>query len=312
VVDFQVSDPAAKLPSDIADLYPFKTRRKRLSCGFEMNYIDEGEGHPVIMVHGNPTWSFYYRNVVHTLKDGFRCIVPDHIGCGLSENPKGGYAYTLDQRIEDLGELIDSLDLDRFDLVVHDWGGAIGIGMAVQRIAKLRRLAILNTAAFVDSRIPKRISICRGPVIGKILVQGFNGFAGPAVKMAIAKEPMTAAVKKGFLYPYRTWSSRKAVYQFVKDIPMHITHRSFSRLMEIENGLLKLRKVPVAIFWGGKDFCFDDHFMDRWKRFIPQATVIRYPDGGHYILEDEREKVCQAIEQFVSYDEDGIPDTELV
>ena len=307
-----MSDPKNLLPADIAEEYPFEPKRKRLSCGFEMSYLDEGEDHPVIMVHGNPTWSFYYRNVVKTLNGGFRCIVPDHIGCGLSEKPKSGYAYTLDQRIKDLGELIDSLDLERFDLIVHDWGGAIGIGMALQRVAKLRRLAILNTAAFVDSRIPKRISLCRAPMLGKVIVQGFNGFAGPAVSMAIAKEPMTPAVRRGFLWPYRSWSDRKAVYQFVKDIPMHITHGSFKRLMEIENGLLKLRKVPVAIFWGGKDFCFNDHFMNRWKRFIPAATVIRYPDGGHYILEDEREKVCEAIEQFVSYDEDDIPDTELV
>ncbi len=312
MVDVVVDNQLQNLPSDIAALYPFETKRKRLSCGFEMNYIDEGEGHPVIMVHGNPTWSFYYRNVVQRLKGNFRCIVPDHIGCGLSENPKRGYDYSLDQRIKDLEELIDSLEIERFDLIVHDWGGTIGIGMALQRIEKLRRLAILNTAAFVDSRIPRRISFCRAPLLGKLIVQGLNGFAGPAAKMAVSRKALPEAVKKGLLYPYRSWSSRKAVYQFVKDIPMHITHRSFERLMQIENGLLKLREVPVALFWGGKDFCFSDHFLDRWKRFIPQATVIRYPDAGHYLLEDETEKVCDAIEQFVSYDEDGIADTSLV
>jgi len=307
-----MSEAAQDLPEEIRELYPFEPKRKRLSCGFEMSYLDEGEGHPVVMVHGNPTWSFFYRDVVKTLKGGFRCIVPDHIGCGLSDKPGSDYAYTLEQRIRDLGDLIDGLELERFDLIVHDWGGAIGIGMALERIGKLRRLAIMNTAAFVDSRIPKRISLCRAPLLGKLIVQGFNGFAGPAVSMAIAKEPMSPAVKRGFLWPYRNWTSRKAVYQFVKDIPMHVTHRSFGRLIEIENGLLKLRKLPVALFWGGKDFCFNDHFMERWKRFIPQATVIRYPDAGHYLLEDEGEKICQAIEQFVSYDEDGIPDTPLV
>ncbi len=276
-----------------------------------MSYIDEGEGHPVIMVHGNPTWSFFYRNVVESLKDGFRCIVPDHIGCGLSEKPKRGYRYTLDQRIRDLDELVESLGIDRFDLVVHDWGGAIGIGMALQRLSKLRRMAILNTAAFVDSRIPRRIALCRFPLLGQIIVQGFNGFAGPAVRMAVSKKPLPEAVKRGYLYPYRSWSDRKAVYQFVKDIPMHITHRSFNRLLEIENGLLQLRKVPVALFWGGKDFCFTDHFMNRWKRFLPQATVIHYAEAGHYLLEDETESVCTGIREFVSYDEDGIPDTPL-
>ena len=129
--------------------------------------------------------------------------------------------------------------------------------------------------------------------------------------MAVAKKPLSSAAKRGFLWPYRSWSDRKAVYQFVKDIPMHVTHPSFPQLLEVENGLLKLRDIPVALFWGGKDFCFNDHFMNRWKRFIPQATLIRYPDAGHYLLEDEGEKICEAIEQFVSYDEDGIPDTPL-
>lgn len=299
------------LPSDIAAIYPFEPRRKRLSCGFEMSYLDEGEGHPVVMVHGNPTWSFFYRNVVAALKGSHRCIVPDHIGCGLSEKPGGGYNFTLDQRIRDLDELVESLGLERFDLIVHDWGGAIGIGMALQRMPQLRRLAILNTAAYVDSRIPKRIAFCRFPLLGKVIVQGFNGFAGPATRMAVAKKALPEAVKCGYLFPYRSWSDRRAVYEFVKDIPMHVTHRSFGRLIEIENGLLQLRKVPVALFWGGKDFCFSDHFMRRWKRFLPQATVIHYADAGHYLLEDEEESACTGIKEFVSYDEDGIPDTPL-
>ena len=102
-----MSSQTTELPSNIAAHYPFIAKRKRLSCGFEMSYLDEGEGHPVIMVHGNPTWSFFYRDVVQTLKGNFRCIVPDHIGCGLSEKPKRGYRYTLDQRIRDLNELVE-------------------------------------------------------------------------------------------------------------------------------------------------------------------------------------------------------------
>ncbi|MCH6256080.1 alpha/beta fold hydrolase [Puniceicoccaceae bacterium K14] len=289
------------LPAEWSSLYPFQTKFKLLSNGFGMNYIDEGDGHPVIMVHGNPTWSFYYRNVVNTLKDTHRCIVPDHIGCGLSEKPRKGYSYTLDQRIKDLGELVDSLELESFDLIVHDWGGTIGIGMALQRLKKLRRLVILNTAAFVDSRIPKRIALCRAPFLGKFIVQGLNGFAGPAAKMSTSKKPLSKEVKAGMLYPYRTWADRAAVYQFVKDIPMHISHSSFKRLVEVEDGLLKLREKDVCLLWGGKDFCFNDHFLERWKRFLPEATAIRYPDGGHYILEDEQEATCGAIKEFVSY-----------
>lgn len=290
------------LPPEWAPLYPFKTKTKKLSHGHSMSYVDEGEGHAVIMVHGNPTWSFYYRNVVNALKGSHRCIVPDHIGCGLSDKPRKGYAFTLEQRINDLGELIDSLDLESFDLVVHDWGGVIGIGMALERFAKLRRLVILNTAAFIDSRIPGRIAICRAPVLGKLLVKGLNGFAGPAASMSVSKKPLSKAVKAGMLYPYRTWGDRTAVYEFVQDIPMHVSHPSYNRLIKVEDSLVKLREKDVCILWGGKDFCFNDHFMDRWKRFLPQATAIRYPEAGHYVLEDETEATCEAIKQFVSYD----------
>ena len=270
-----------------------------------MSYIDEGDGHPIVMVHGNPTWSFYYRNVVLGLKDRFRCIAVDHIGCGLSDKPKAkDYSYTLEQRIEDLGELVDALGLERFDLVVHDWGGAIGIGMALKRIEKLRRLVILNTAAFMDSRIPGRISLCRSPIVGKIIVQGFNGFAWPATWMAVSKKKLVSRVKEAFLYPYRSWGNRRAVYQFVKDIPMSSSHRSYKTLLEIERNLPKLKDKDTTLLWGGKDFCFNDHFLNRWKHILPEATVIRFPEGGHYILEDETEKVVTAIDQFASYDDE--------
>ena len=282
--------------------YPFAPRRLKLSCGFEMSYLDEGQGFPVLMVHGNPTWSFYYRKLVQELSPDFRCIAPDHIGCGLSDKPQSGYAYTLDQRIKDLGELIDSLGLERFDLVVHDWGGVIGLGAALERFEKLRRVMILNTAAFVDSRIPRRIALCRAPLIGKLLVQGFNGFAGPAVKMSVT-QPLAADVAEGFLFPYNNWANRKAVYQFVKDIPMHVSHPSFNRLVAVENQLLKLRQRDVSIVWGGKDFCFNDHFLERWQRFLPKANVFRYPDAGHYILEDETANCRIAARQMMEYDE---------
>ncbi len=292
------------LTEEVKRLYPFSPRRARLSCGFEMSYLDEGEGFPVVMVHGNPTWSFFYRNVALKLRGSFRCIAPDHIGCGLSERPGSGYPYSLEQRIADLGELIDGLGLERFDLVVHDWGGLIGLGAALQRFEKLRRVTILNTAAFVDSRIPKRIALCRAPVLGKLLVQGLNGFAGPAAKMSVSKRPLPPEVRRGFLLPYGSWGDRRAVYEFVKDIPMHVSHRSFGALLGVENQLLKLRQRDVTLLWGGKDFCFSDHFLERWKRFLPQATVFHYPDAGHYLLEDETESCCEAIYQMADYDED--------
>lgn len=298
-----MSGALGSLPREWAHLYPFAPRVKALSCGQAMSYLDEGEGFPVVMVHGNPTWSFYYRNPVLALRGQFRCIAPDHIGCGLSDKPRReDYPFTLEQRIKDLGELIDHLGLDRFDLVVHDWGGAIGLGAALQRLDRLRRVMILNTAAFTDERMPQRIAVCRIPVIGKLIVQGCNGFARPALKMAVSKRPLDAAVKQGLLYPYRSWASRLAVYEFVKDIPMSKRDRSWGTLKRVEAELPRLKERDVHIAWGGRDFCFDDHFLERWKRILPQATVMRFPEAGHYVLEDEREKVVAALEQMVAYD----------
>lgn len=292
------------IPDSLKEEYPFEPKRLKLSCGFEMSYVDEGEGFPVLMVHGNPTWSFYYRNVVKKLRGKFRCIAVDHIGCGLSDKPGSKYSYRIKQRIQDLGELIDHLGLERFDLVVHDWGGVIGLGAALKRFEKLRRVTILNTAAFVDSRIPARITLCRNPLFGKFLVQGLNGFAGPAAWMSVKKKPLTKNEKDGMLLPYRNWANRRAVYEFVKDIPMHASHRSFNDLLAVENDLLKLRQREVSILWGGKDFCFNIHFYDRWRRFLPDATAFRYQGAGHYILEDETESCCEAIYQMADYDED--------
>lgn len=292
------------IPENVARLYPFEPKRMRLSCGHEMSYLDEGEGFPVVMVHGNPTWSFYYRNVTLKLRERFRCVVPDHIGCGLSDRPGDDYSYRLEQRIADLVELIDRLELERFDLVIHDWGGAIGLGAAFKRFGKLRRVTILNTAAFIDSRIPARIAVCRMPALGKLIVQGLNGFAGPATKMAVSKKPLSPDVKAGFLLPYSTWSQRRAVYEFVQDIPMHVSHPSFDTLIEVENQLLQLRQRDVTILWGGLDFCFNNHFLERWQRFLPDATTFRYPAAGHYVLEDEVDSCCEAIYQMADYDED--------
>jgi len=141
-------------------------------------------------------------------------------------------------------------------------------------------------------------------LIGKVVVKGFNGFAWPATWMAVSKRKLSSRVKEALLYPYRSWSNRTAVYQFVKDIPMSQTHRSYQTLLEVERGLPVLQKKDVSILWGGKDFCFNDHFLNRWMQVLPNATVIRFPEAGHYVLEDETEKVVAAIDQLASYDEE--------
>ena len=279
--------------------YPFESRFFDVGDGVRMHYLDEGpdSDEAVLMLHGNPTWSFYYRNVVQALRGRMRCIVPDHIGMGLSDKP-GDYPYQLARRIGDVQKLITHLRLKRVHLIVHDWGGAIGMGVATRAADQTGRIVVLNTAAFPDERIPRRIDLCRWPLIGALVVRGFNGFAGPAVRMAVTK-PLPPAVRAGYLAPYNSWANRVAVHRFVRDIPMTPDHPSRAILQQIGVDLAWLKAKPILIGWGGKDFCFNDHFFARWRQLLPHAETEHYPDAGHYVLEDAREQLIPRIAEFL-------------
>lgn len=289
---------ASALPEAVREEYLFGSHTFKLPNGATMHFLDEGSGPVVLMLHGNPTWSFYYRNVVRCLSArGYRCIVPDHIGCGLSDKPED-YPYTLRQRIDDVAALLDHLAVEDFSLIVHDWGGAIGCGLAGQRPDALQKMVLLNTGAFLSKRIPLRIAAIKVPAMGEFIIRGLNGFAGPAAMMAV-QEPMKPAVKEGLLWPYRSWSDRVAVWNFVRDIPLHPGHRSYGELKKIEASLAGLADKPIQLIWGAKDFCFTLHFHDRFKGYFPHAFSKVYADCGHYILEDGGQAVCEDIWGFL-------------
>jgi haloalkane dehalogenase len=286
---------AAQLPSWLTALYPFERRRFMTPAGAGMNYLDEGPrtDEAVLMLHGNPTWSFYYRDVVRTLSPKMRCVVPDHIGMGLSDKPEN-YDYSLQRRIEDVEALVRSLGLKRVHLIVHDWGGAIGCGFAVRNPEMIDRIVILNTAAFFSTHLPRRIALCRAGILGKWLVRGLNGFAGPATWMSTVRR-LSPDVKRGYLFPYGSWADRVAVHRFVQDIPMKPSHPTRVVLDGIEAKLPLFSSHKKTILWGGRDFCFNDHFLEKWKTIFPDADVHRYADAGHYVLEDAAEDIQQRI-----------------
>jgi len=289
---------ASDLPPDVRLEYPYSGNLFEQPGGAAMHYLDEGNGPVVLMLHGNPTWSFYYRNLLNVLvAAGFRCVVPDHIGCGLSDQPED-YDYTLKRRIDDVARLIDHLGISRFSLVVHDWGGAIGCGLAGLRPEAVEKLLLLNTAAYLSKRIPLRIALLKLPVLGPLIIRGLNGFAGPAVNMSVMR-PLSKAVRRGFLWPYRSWSRRVAVWNFVKDIPLRTSHPSYAELSAVEKGLDQLRAKPVKLVWGGKDFCFNHHFFQRWQEIFPAAAAHYHKDCGHYVLEDGGLSVWEEIRNFL-------------
>jgi len=285
-----------EVPTNLKEEYPFIPKRIKLDNGHEMSFVDEGKGPVVIMVHGNPTWSFYYRNVIKELSPNFRVIVPDHLGCGLSDKPQD-YDYTLKNHIDNLEELLKSQNINEFSLIVHDWGGAIGMGLATRDPNRVKKSVILNTAAFTDEFIPKTIGICKNSMFGEWLVRTFNAFAWPATFMAVKKQ-LSKNIKSGYLLPYNNYRNRIATARFVKDIPMDKKHPTWDVLKDIEEKLPSL-KFPKLLLWGERDFCFNMHFFKRWTEIYPDALNKTYPKAGHYILEDAREEVNSEISNFL-------------
>lgn len=290
------------LPGWLRAEYPFTPRRHFTAEGHTLSFLDEGPraDEAVLMVHGNPTWSYYYRHLVRAVAPGLRCVAPDHLGMGLSASTPAG-PRPLERRIEDLAGLVDRLGLRRVHLVVHDWGGAIGLGWAVRQPERVGRIVVLNTAAFRSRRIPARIALCRVPGLGALLVRGANGFAWPATWMAVHRRRLASDVARGYLWPYRSWADRAAVHGFVRDIPLAPSHPSWEALVAVEEGLARLHGHPMEIHWGGKDFCFDDTFLARWRELFPRAAVNRIADAGHYVLEDAREELVPRIRVFLGH-----------
>jgi haloalkane dehalogenase len=263
-----------------------------------MHYLDEGRGTPLLMVHGNPTWSFYWRNLTIGLRDQWRVIIPDHIGCGLSDKPQD-YDYCLRQHVENLARLAEQLDLRQTTLLAHDWGGAIGLG-AVQRMPeRFERLILFNTGAFPPPFVPWRIRLCRLPVVGECAVRGLNLFARAALTMATAKG-LPPAVRQGLLAPYDSWANRVAIYRFVRDIPLDASHRTWELLAEIERGLPALASRPVQLLWGMRDWCFTPECLDRLLTHFPGAEVHRFADAGHYVVEDAADEILPRVRAFLA------------
>ncbi|PIQ99080.1 MAG: alpha/beta hydrolase [Nitrospinae bacterium CG11_big_fil_rev_8_21_14_0_20_45_15] len=285
--------------SPFKELYPFDSHWHRLG-ELKYHYLDEGEGENLLMLHGNPSWSFYYRNLTSAFRNNYRCIVPDHIGCGLSDKPQN-YNYTLSQHIDNLENLVNKLEIKDLTLIVHDWGGAIGMGFATRRPELIRRLVIFNTAAFLSPHIPLSINLCRLPLFGDLAIRYFNAFAKGAVYRACKnRKRMTGQVKAGYLAPYNSPENRIANLRFVQDIPMSASVPSYSVVQNIQSKLHLFKDHPIQIIWGKQDFCFNDHFLNKWKSYYPKANVDVMEEAGHYVVEDAHEQIVPLLKEFLS------------
>jgi haloalkane dehalogenase len=285
------------------EIYPFDGKYFDVGGGVRLHHLDEGEGPPVVMVHGNPTWSIYYRKLVLALRGDHRCIVPDHVGCGLSDKPGDDrYPYTLARRVDDLEALLEHAGVVRdVTLVVHDWGGMIGMAWAARHPERVKRLVVLNTGAFhlpKSKSFPWPLRLTR-TAMGGLLVRRFNAFSAVAARVCCKRAPMSPELRAAYCAPYDTYENRIATLRFVQDIPLRPGDASYDLITETEPKLAALRHVPMLIGWGMRDFVFDVHFLDEWQRRFPEAEVHRYEDCGHYILEDAADELIPLITRFV-------------
>lgn len=274
--------------------YPFTGRYMDVD-GHRMHFLDEGKGETVVMLHGNPTWSFFFRDVVKALREKYRCIVPDHIGMGLSDKPDDhAYAYTLMQRVEDVDTLLQRLaPKGPVTLIVHDWGGMIGMGWAVRHHERVARIVAMNTGCFrlpAEKKFPWPLGLARNP-LGKLMIRGGNAFAQAAARTCAVKRKLSPELRAAYTAPYGNWNDRVATLKFVLDIPLSPVDRSWDTVVGIEESLFTLRDVPVLLPWGLKDWVFDEAFLKGWIARFPKAEVKRYEDCGHYLLEDAPETI---------------------
>ncbi|XVQ09776.1 alpha/beta fold hydrolase [Spirillospora sp. CA-255316] len=296
--------------------YPFTSRWFDHPAPRELrqHYLDEGSGPPVLFLHGNPSWSYMWRRPVLALRDRFRCIAPDHLGMGLSDAPADDrHPFTLSARIDDVDALVEHLITERgapdrgWTLVMHDWGGPIGMGWAVRHPERIARLVVLNSAAFPNPRgarvrPPLRVPfwVLRDTRLGRRLFLRHNAFARLATIPPFGvRRLMPRGVRAAFLAPTVRPQTRRAIQRFVQDIPLRPGDTSWPVLYRIGQELGGFSRLPTLIAWGLRDPVLDPGMLEEWRRRFPAARTHIYRDAGHYLLEDTDDRFLVALRAFL-------------
>ncbi len=287
------------LPPRVRDLYPFAARFVPLSCGHRMHYLDEGTGPTLLMLHGSPTWSFHYRHLVLGLRSQYRCIVPDHLGCGLSDKPER-WSYGIRDHTQNLCELLTKLDLGDITLVTHDWGGPIGYLAALRFPERFRRFITFNTAISLLA-LPRLLTMLRLPVIGPLVIRGLNGMVRAGlVSTALAGHRFDREVRAGYLAPYDSWAHRIAILRFVQEIPLEEIHPNHALLADLANQVRPFTEHPHLVIWGLKDPVFDRSYLLEWRRRFPGAEVHELENASHWVADEAQEQVLPLVRTFLA------------
>lgn len=274
------------------DLYPFTSHTMTLPAG-RVHYLDEGQGAPVVMLHGTPSWSFLYRHYLRTLSSDYRCIIPDQLGFGLSEKPSD-FAYTPQAHAEVFAAFIEQLDLPRFTLVVHDFGGPIGLAYTLAHPQKIRALVISNTWLWANREMPVRMASCiaRSPLGRWLYLQKNISVTGLLRYAGFDKTP-ARAVYEHYLQPLANPAERLGSWGFAKALAGENTW--YEQLWQQRH---VLQDIPTLLLWGVRDKLISRAALARWQDALPEADVVKL-EVGHFLQEDAPEASSQAVKRFI-------------
>lgn len=295
-MDRTVSESPANPAWLDVNAYPFSRGTWQLPQG-TLRGIDDGQGPPLVLVHGTPTWSFEYRHIVVGLRGSRRCLAPDHLGFGLSDAPQA-FSYSPEAHAAVFGSWMDSLGLEKADFVLHDFGGPIALDWMLRHPEKVGRVIVMNSFAWRLDDDPKRARVARlaGGGIGRFLYR----WANASVEMLLPsvygdKSKLTPAIHDQYRAPFRDREKRVRV--------LHALARSLTQSSAYFDSLWERRSTlaekDALIVWGLKDSAFPNSFAARWKEYFPAACTVELAQAGHWPHEEASPEVLRAIRSFL-------------
>jgi haloalkane dehalogenase len=290
----QLTTPATRYPKWLdRNEYPFPNHYFQTPIG-RMHYVDEGKGDPIVMVHGNPGWSFEFRKVIKELSKTNRCIAPDHIGFGLSDKPPE-WDYLPKSQAENFERFLDHLNLTNLTLTFNDWGGPIGFSYAIKHPEKIKKFVIMNTWLWSvkDDRYYQMFSGMMGGTLGKFMIRRFNIFGKVVVKMAMGdKSKLTKAIHRHYYLHLEKPEDRKGCYVFPREII-----GSSAWLDSLWQQREKINNLPATLVWGMKDIAFREPQLNYWIANWNNPRVVKLANVGHYPHEEAPEEVIKALQE---------------
>ena len=273
------------------DLFPYADRYLELD-GHLVHYVDEGTGPPMLFLHGQPTWSFVYRHLIARLRDRFRCLALDYPGFGLSR-AAAGYDFRPRSHSQVVERFVDALGLNDLTLMVHDWGGPIGLGFAGRRPETMRALILGNTWAWPAERRSMRLfaALLGGP-LSPLLVNRLNLFVNVFLPGGIRSRKLSDREMDAYRMPWNV-NSRRPMQVFPGEI---VRSRRF--LAEVERNLARLRHLPTLIAWPDRDVAFTTVERERFEQLFPRHRTVVLQGAGHYLQEDAPNEIADAIERW--------------